>query len=257
MTRFGTRILLLSVLCAAISMATWVLPKAPGQTPLSTSRVELSRDGVYDRADRSERRTPSPQPSITPSSSTPPASPSESPTESATPRTSTEPDERPPEHREARRPTEPPATPPRTTRPPAPPATPTTPASGNTALENQVVDLVNDIRVDAGCGTVRVDERLRAAARAHSADMARWEYMDHTGRDGSTPWERAERAGYPAAMSENIAMGYPTAQAVVDAWMNSPGHRANILNCSARAIGVGVASSSDGTRYWTQMFGRE
>jgi uncharacterized protein YkwD len=86
--------------------------------------------------------------------------------------------------------------------------------------------------------------------------MARHNMLSHEGSDGSSPWDRAERAGYDAALSENVAMGYPTAETVMEAWMKSQGHRDNILNCEAKAVGVGLARTADGTAYWTQMFGR-
>jgi uncharacterized protein YkwD len=128
--------------------------------------------------------------------------------------------------------------------------------TGDAALEAAVIDLVNTQRRRARCPEVHLDERLRTAARGHSVDMARRNEMSHEGSDGSSPWDRAERAGYDAALSENVAMGYATAQAVMDGWMNSRGHRDNILNCEAKAIGVGLARSGNGTPYWTQMFGR-
>jgi uncharacterized protein YkwD len=122
--------------------------------------------------------------------------------------------------------------------------------------EDEVVALTNRERAEAGCGALRLDSRLHAAARDHSEDMAAHKTMSHTGSDGSTPWERAERAGYTEAMAENVAMGYRTATAVMNGWMNSDGHRANILNCDAHAVGVGLAYAADGTPYWTQLFGR-
>lgn len=128
--------------------------------------------------------------------------------------------------------------------------------TGDAAVEAAVIDLVNAERRRARCPEVHLDERLRRAARGHSADMAAHNEMSHEGSDGSSPWDRAQRAGYDAALSENVAVGYATAEAVMDGWMNSPGHRDNILNCEARATGVGVARSANGTPYWTQMFGR-
>ena len=126
-----------------------------------------------------------------------------------------------------------------------------------TAMEDEVTALINKERSKAGCGAVKTDERMRTAARAHSTDMAKNNYFSHTGRDGSSFVDRLARAGYPkeAAAGENIAYGYSTAQAVVTGWMNSDGHRRNILNCSAKSTGVGLAYR--GSRpYWTQLFGR-
>jgi uncharacterized protein YkwD len=125
------------------------------------------------------------------------------------------------------------------------------------AMETQVLDLTNAERVKVGCGALRLDVRLRTAARAHSTDMAVHNYFSHTGLDGSDPGERMADAGYNVrrGWAENIAAGYPTAKAVMIGWMNSSGHRANILNCQLRALGVGVARSSGGRLYWTQDFG--
>jgi uncharacterized protein YkwD len=125
----------------------------------------------------------------------------------------------------------------------------------NTTYEARVVKLTNDARLKNGCGALRTEVKLTTAARAHSTDMATYNYFSHTGRDGSTFVTRANRAGYPYAIGENIAWGYRTPEAVVDAWLKSTGHRANILNCKAKAVGVGVAIKADGTPYWTQLFG--
>jgi uncharacterized protein YkwD len=124
-------------------------------------------------------------------------------------------------------------------------------------MEDEVLAMVNRERQRDGCTTaVHADDRLHDAARGHSVDMAAHRTMSHTGSDGSTPWQRAERAGYPSAMAENVAYGYPTAAAVMAGWMGSPGHKRNILNCSAKALGVGLAYTRDNTPYWTQLFGR-
>lgn len=144
-------------------------------------------------------------------------------------------------------------------RPSKPPATATGSAAESapdnvTARENQVTVLVNRERTAGGCGTVSTDERLRTAARRHSRDMAQRNYFSHDSPDGSSPWDRADRAGYPNPIGENIAKGQPTPAAVVDAWMNSPGHRRNIMNCDAREIGVGLAFDGS-TPVWTQLFG--
>ncbi|NKZ07160.1 CAP domain-containing protein [Actinomadura latina] len=120
--------------------------------------------------------------------------------------------------------------------------------------EATVVSLTNAERAKEGCQPLRTDSRLTVAARKHSADMAANNYFDHTSRNGDSPWKRMEDAGYTSPGAENIAKGYPTAAAVVKGWMNSPGHRANILNCGLRAIGVGVASGPGGP-LWTQDFG--
>ncbi|MGI5419372.1 CAP domain-containing protein [Actinomadura luteofluorescens] len=155
-----------------------------------------------------------------------------------------------------------PSTPKRSAAPDAPstPGGSTTPgggsggSGGSSGPEASVVSLTNAERAKHGCPALRNDARLATAARKHSADMAANNYFDHTSRNGDSPWKRMEDAGYSSPGAENIAKGYPTASAVVKGWMDSPGHRANILNCGLRAIGVGMASGSGGP-LWTQDFG--
>jgi uncharacterized protein YkwD len=119
----------------------------------------------------------------------------------------------------------------------------------------QVVRLVNVARADAGCAPLHVDARLATAARLHSEDMAKKNYFSHTSLDGRSPWARMGAQGYSYGSGENIAAGYSTPEAVMSGWMKSSGHRANILNCSSRAIGVGVAKGGSYGTYWTQDFG--
>ncbi|MEU7074943.1 CAP domain-containing protein, partial [Streptomyces narbonensis] len=80
-------------------------------------------------------------------------------------------------------------------------------------------------------------------------------FFDHTDPDGDTPWARAEQAGVTGLAGENIARGQADAAAVMESWMNSDGHRANILNCDFTTLGVGV-HFGDGGPWWTQDFGR-
>lgn len=140
-------------------------------------------------------------------------------------------------------------------KPKRPPAAKPKPATGDQAAKNRVITLVNAERAKANCGAVHNDTRLAAAAQGHSADMVARDYFDHTTPDGVDPWERARRQGYTTPTGENIAMGQRTADEVVKGWMDSPGHKANILNCDSRAIGMGMARNSGGQIYWTQMFG--
>ncbi|MFJ9928233.1 CAP domain-containing protein [Streptomyces misionensis] len=145
---------------------------------------------------------------------------------------------------------------PATPAPSAPTASATAPstaagtASGVTA---RIVQLVNSERAQAGCQPLTLNPQLTEAAQQHSADMAAHQNMSHTGSDGSDPGTRITRAGYTwSAYGENVAYGYATADEVMAGWMNSPGHRANILNCGFREIGVGLAQPGS---YWTQDFG--
>jgi uncharacterized protein YkwD len=142
------------------------------------------------------------------------------------------------------------------THAPAPVRTTAKPPSGNSSYEQQVVTLVNEQRQTAKCPALTVDSRLTTAARGHSQDMATRNYFDHNTPDGITPWTRITKAGYKYSQAaENIAEGQKTPALVMDAWMNSPGHRANILNCALRNIGVGLAYNGSHTPYWTQDFG--
>jgi uncharacterized protein YkwD len=132
------------------------------------------------------------------------------------------------------------------------------PGSPLASFEQSVVKLVNDERArKAGCRALRTDSGLQDAARAHSMEMARYRYHSHTGRNGSEPWERMTAAGYDvrSGWAENIAQGYATPAAVMAGWMSSADHKANILNCELRAIGVGSARATNGEIYWTQDFG--
>jgi uncharacterized protein YkwD len=126
------------------------------------------------------------------------------------------------------------------------------------AYENEVVALTNKQRTAKGCPALRIDARLVTAARAHSDDMVGAKFFSHTGSSGSSFVGREVQAGYPkrGASAENIAWGYRTPKDVVTGWMNSPGHRANILNCSSIAVGVGLVYTAGGAAYWTQDFGR-
>lgn len=125
------------------------------------------------------------------------------------------------------------------------------------AVEWQVVTLTNVERRKAGCPAVRADSRLALAARRHSTDMGVKDYFGHTSKGGSSFGDRAARAGYRGfAAAENFAAGQSSADAVVQSWMNSEGHRNNILNCGLRHIGVGEYSGVGRFgHYWTQMFG--
>jgi uncharacterized protein YkwD len=118
------------------------------------------------------------------------------------------------------------------------------------------VKATNAARTAKKCAPLRVDGRLTTAARKHSADMVARNYFSHVSLDGSAFTSRAARAGYASASAENIAWGYPTGEEVVKAWLKSPAHRANLLNCKSKAVGVGVARKADGSLMWTQVFGR-
>jgi uncharacterized protein YkwD len=134
------------------------------------------------------------------------------------------------------------------TAPPAPVQS-TNPDFG--AFEQQVFDLTNQQRAQFGLAPLSLNLTLNDVAEKHSQDMAINNYFSHQGRDGSQPWDRMRSQGYSySRAAENIAFGQPTAQDVVTAWMNSPGHRQNILDPNLKEIGVGYYNG-----YWTQDFG--
>ena len=127
-----------------------------------------------------------------------------------------------------------------------------------TAFEQEVVLLVNQERATRQISPLVLDDRLLAAAQGHALDMATNNFMSHTGSDGSSARERIVSAGYPGpSWGENVAGGFSTPTAVVNAWMNSSGHRANILNSGFEHIGVGWAYQAGTTygNYQAQSFG--
>ncbi|MET9427759.1 CAP domain-containing protein [Streptomyces sp. NPDC003036] len=127
-------------------------------------------------------------------------------------------------------------------------------ASKERAAEAAVLSLVNAERAKVGCSPVRPNAELASLAGAFSLDMAERNFFSHTDPDGDSPWDRAAQAGVPGLAAENIARGQSDAQAVMDSWMNSDGHRANILNCDYTTLGVGV-HFAEGGPWWTQDFG--
>lgn len=118
--------------------------------------------------------------------------------------------------------------------------------------EQKVVDIVNEIRVKNGLSALKLNVKLSEVARMKSQDMKDKGYFSHNSPTYGSPFDMMKQFGisYRTA-GENIAMGQQTPEIVVNAWMNSEGHRANILNASFKEIGVGYVSDGN---YWTQMF---
>ena len=128
--------------------------------------------------------------------------------------------------------------------------------SGTTApiaatQSTSMVTLLNQQRAAQGLGPVRINARLSRASVDHARDMATNNYFSHQGRNGSTFVQRAQAAGYNCVAAENLAVGQTTEAAVVTAWMNSAGHRRNILTPDATEFGVGRVGNT-----WVVMFGR-
>jgi len=133
-------------------------------------------------------------------------------------------------------------------------------ASAQSAAE-QVVALTNQVRAQNGLPPLSVKLPLIWAAQVHANEQAALNRLSHTGRYGDAgqriAGQRATRRDYRwNAWGENVAMGARDAASVLTGWMNSPGHRANILNASYTDIGVGLAYSSNGTPYWTMVLAR-
>ncbi|MFE9647499.1 sigma-70 family RNA polymerase sigma factor [Streptomyces sp. NPDC006365] len=185
-------------------------------------------------------------------SETPLASPSASPAPSAPPSPSRSKSPSPKPSTKSPKPT---PTPSRTKPAPAtlePRPSATLPAAPADTPAAQVLALVNTEREKAGCQPVKRDDRLARAAQLHSEDMSTNQYFDHTSLDGRSFVDRAAAQGHPSPGAENIARGQSTPEAVMDSWMNSQGHRENILNCSLATMGLGVV---DDDWTWTQVFG--
>ena len=138
---------------------------------------------------------------------------------------------------------------------PSQPETSTPSVSGLSAIEMEVVRLVNIERQKEGLKPFTASSELSNVARKKSEDMAKNNYFSHTSPTYGSPFDMMKSFGikYNTA-GENIAKGQLSAQSVVTGWMNSPGHRANIMNSSFNKIGVGYYQSSSGTNLWTQMF---
>ncbi|MFI8962593.1 sigma-70 family RNA polymerase sigma factor [Streptomyces sp. NPDC053493] len=225
----------------AVAGGTLHLINGPDQT--ETDAADVARAAAPDTAPLLSETPDTASPSVTTASPSPTASRSARPTRTATPSptaTTTKP------------------APPRTTAP-TPAVRPRTTGtraggSGPGSDAQQVIDLVNSERAQAGCGPLTENALLTRAAQGHSDDMAARNFFDHTNPDGDGPGERVTAAGYRwSTYGENIAMGQRTPAEVMESWMNSPGHRANILNCSFKEIGIGIHSA--GGPYWTQVFG--
>ena len=121
-----------------------------------------------------------------------------------------------------------------------------------TAYEQDVIRLVNEIRGQNALSPLAANWELSRVARYKSQDMVDNRYFSHTSPTYGSPYQMMRSFGLSfRTAGENIAYGQRTPQAVVNAWMNSSGHRANILNTSYKEIGVGYVASG---HYWTQMF---
>lgn len=152
---------------------------------------------------------------------------------------------------------------PSTTGTPSVPSTPSTPSvpttpSGSTdigTLENEVIRLVNVERAKIGQPALVQNSEVSRVARIKSEDFVKNNYFSHTSPTYGSPFDMLKSFGIAfTAAGENIASGQKTATDVMNSWMNSSGHKANILSSTYNKIGVGVAKDNNGNLYWTQMF---
>ncbi|MEU6961887.1 sigma-70 family RNA polymerase sigma factor [Streptomyces chrestomyceticus] len=239
-----------AVTAAAVAAA--ALATVGGALPLITG-------GPDDEPGTSRAATePESAPLATPSATTPTPSPSPSKAShspSPTPSPSVSSSKEPHTPRKKRGPSEPAAPAPRPSSAAPAPVPAAGSGSGGSVFAQQVTALVNSERAKQGCSPVRANDQLVTAARRHSQDMDARNYFDHTSPDGTDPGDRIMAAGYRwSTYGENIARGQRSADEVMKSWMNSPGHRANILNCDFKEIGIGTHDTSGGPT-WTQVFG--
>jgi uncharacterized protein YkwD len=144
--------------------------------------------------------------------------------------------------------------------PASPTEVPDPPAAGGTSeVATAIVQQTNAERANAGAPALRASARLNQAAQLHADQMARMGRLEHvlSGAQYPRPEDRLAAAGYQwSSYAENVAMGQTSVAAVMDAWMHSSGHRANILSTSNTEIGVGFARDAAGRPYYVQVFGR-
>ncbi|MBE9010682.1 CAP domain-containing protein [Pseudanabaenaceae cyanobacterium LEGE 13415] len=148
------------------------------------------------------------------------------------------------------------------TEPPTPIEESLPPAAIDTEFINEVVDLTNQFRAENGLAPLTPNPELQSAAQGHSEAMAELDFFSHDGIDGSDLSDRTRAEGYSARLiGENIAAGQPTPETVVQDWIDSPGHRENLLRPEFTEIGVGFVNLEEDPgnlnfrTYWTQNFG--
>lgn len=138
---------------------------------------------------------------------------------------------------------------------PAPSPTPAPDQSQISAFEMRVIDLVNQERAKVGLKPLKADIPLTKGARMKSQDMRDKGYFSHTSPTYGSPFQMMTKLGIKwSAAGENIASGYRTPESVMQGWMNSPGHKKNILSTKWTKIGVGYAKGGKSGHYWTQWF---
>jgi uncharacterized protein YkwD len=128
------------------------------------------------------------------------------------------------------------------------------------ATESRIFGLINAERKHQGLPALVYNPQLDRMAKIQARNMARFQKMAHVLPNADLPTlvDRSQYVGYSyGRIAENVALGYPSAETVVDGWMNSKGHRANILNREVIETGIGIARSTAGGLYYCQVFGRQ
>lgn len=139
------------------------------------------------------------------------------------------------------------------------------PSKSATATATEVLEILNAARKKAGCGPLKLNNKLMNAAQTHATNMAQKDFFDHSNKDGSKFSSRVKRQGYKYKMvAENIAAGQASGTLVAHDWLGSPGHRKNIMNCKFKDTGIAVGYQADDKPimgnskpfyyYWVQVF---
>ena len=238
------------IICGGTVSPTYAPTAAPTQNPDTlptaqpteipspdTTPIPTSEPAPTDTPTAAPTLTPTAAPTLTPTAA-PTAAPTSTPT--AAPTTA---------------PTSTPTAAPTSTPTAVPTTAPTQAPSGLSAMEQEVFALVNSERAKNGLSALSWADDVAAVARAHSSDMINRGFFSHTNPDDESPFDRLKNNGisYTTA-AVNIAYGQKTPADVINAWMNSSGHRANILNKNVTELGVGAVKNNNGTIYWTQVF---
>ncbi len=130
--------------------------------------------------------------------------------------------------------------------------------SGTRLDAERARDIVNTYRKTKGLRPLQLQPALTEAARAHSRDLAKWDRISHFGSDGSNPWDRVKRAGYPAKLAaENVGTGQASVEEVVKGWQASPGHNKNLLLPDAQHMGIALVqdTKTEFKTFWTLVIG--
>jgi uncharacterized protein YkwD len=130
--------------------------------------------------------------------------------------------------------------------------------SGTRLDAERARELVNAYRKTKGLRPLQLQPALTEAARAHSRDLAKWDRISHFGSDGSNPWDRVKRSGYPAKLAaENVGTGQASIEEVMKGWQASPGHNKNLLLPDAQHMGIALVqdSKSEFKTFWTLVIG--